>query len=131
MVAQNEALYFEPKLNVFDRNSCLTKQRPLVIETIKGQKLKMVLRSLKHLNEHGKKLPFLQESCIKKLGYILSKHGSFRNTTICSNAFIVKESKSENTRLSPVFETNDNNLNMYFLEDQKNTDVLIGVEGYI
>ena len=133
MVAQNEATYIDVqsirphKDKLSNGNMCFTKQRPLIIQTVKGQKLKLTFKNLKLPNaiEHSS---HTVKSCMNELGFIVGGgQKTLPNVTICSNAFKVQV--DESTHFSKLFETKDNHLKLCFSQPGQSFDFLIGVEG--
>ena len=132
VTAQNERVHLNPwpliakEENKLQRSDCLTKHRPLVIETLKGQKIKLTFRKLDHAEKPPGNVQ-VKEACTGVVGYIIGTRKSQTNATICNNAFEVQNEKG--THLSRIFETNDNNLNVYFGQLGKPSNILIGIEG--
>ena len=132
MVAQNEAVYIDVqsislhKDKQSNGNMCFTKQRPLTIETVKGQRLKLTFTNLK-LPNAIERSSHTVKSCMHELGFIVGGQRTLPNATICSNAFKVQV--AESTHFSKLFETKDNHLKFYFSQAGRSFDFLIGVEG--
>ena len=112
-----------------DKNDkCFTRKRPLLIETTKGQKIKMNLKNLGGIEKSEEKNRVMKR-CFEVLGYISGDQKASSNVTICSNGFEIFNLKSGKNFFSKIFETNNNRAYLFVIPFGKQHDFLVGVEG--
>ena len=133
MLVQDEAVYIDYQ-SLFDedslrKNDCFTEHKPLVIEVLKGKRIKLTMVELGPSNHGDSKNTYSKKICTGKLGHIFGEQKSSSNATVCSNAFDVHMETTHKDKISSVYEFVENRLNLYFLSYRKSSDVLIKVEG--
>ena len=133
MLVQDEAVYIDYQSS-FDEDSlgkkdCFTEHKPLVIEVLKGKRIKLTMVELGPSNDGDLKNTYSKKICTGKLGHIFDGKKPSSNATVCSNAFDVHIETTRKDKISSVYESVENRLNLYFSSYRKSSDVLIKVEG--
>ena len=127
VVARNEPVYLEPKpMKGNDKSKCFSVERPLLIETVKGQKIKLTIKPLYTLKKNKGNFEFPKKAI---LGYVVGNEKSIFNVSSSDDLFEVYSEKIKITHITKTIETKDHRLNMYFTQLKNEFDFLIGVEG--
>ena len=132
MLVQDEEVYIDYQ-SLFDeaslrKNDCFTEHKPLVIEVLKGKRIKLTMVELGSSNDGDPKNTYSKKICTEKLGHIFGGQKS-SNATVCGNAFDVHTETTHKDSISIVLESVENRLNLYFSSYRKSSDVLIKAEG--